>query len=198
MAASAEERTVVSREPRFREFPFDAERFKDLVLYVAAQCRDDPTYDNVKLNTMLYYADFAAYRAFGEPISGATYEKYSAGPAAKQLAEVGRELIACGQAQFVERPHFLGGHRQLIPSAVGAANGENFKPEERELVDSIVEFFAGKSAREVSQFVQREPGWAVADQREAIPYESGWLRPTPPDPDSEAAALRYAREHGYL
>ena len=144
---------------------------------------------------MLYYADFAAYRAFGEPISGATYEKYSAGPAAKQLPDICRELIDCGQAQSIVRPHFLGGHRQLIPSAVVEASREQFNPEERELLDSIAEFFAGKSAREVSQFVQREPGWAVASQREAIPYESGWLHPTPHSPAVELAALRFAREH---
>lgn len=185
----------MSREPKLREFDFDAERFKELVLYLAAQCQNDPTYDDVKLNTMLYYADFAAYRMFGEPISGATYEKYSACPAAKQLPDMRRELLDCGQAQLIDRPHFLGSHRQLIPSAVGAMNGENFNPEERELLDSIVEFFAGKSARETSQFVQREPGWAVASQREAIPYESGLLRGTPPSPAVEAAAVRFAREH---
>lgn len=187
-----------STDPKYRRFPYKEEQLKELVLYFSAQCQDDPTYDTVKLNTMLYYADFAAYRMFGEPISGATYEKYSAGPAPRELREVRQELIESGQAALITRHHFLGGHRQLIPLDASRPSGESFCPEERELLDSIVEFFKGKSARETSRLVQAEPGWAVAGDHETIPYESGWLKPLPLDPDSEEAALRYAREHGYL
>lgn len=187
-----------SKSPKLRVFPFNEERFKELVLYIAARCKTDPTCDAIKLNTLLYYADFAAYRMFGQPITGATYEKYDAGPTPRQLTVARRELIESGDAQFVDRPHFLGRHRQLFPSIGSEPNDEQFSPQERELVDSIIEFFEGKSSRETSEFVRGEPGWALAAEREAIPYESGWLQPTPLDPDSEETALRYAREHGYL
>ncbi len=187
----------MSREPRLCKFEFNAEKFKKLVLYIAERCADDPTYGTIKLHTALYYADFAAYRMFGQPISGAVYEKYQAGPVARQLPAIRKELIESGAATFVNRPHFLGGHRQFVPVNLSQSMREHFDERERELIDSIVDFFRGKSEREVSQFVRSEPGWAAADEQEAIPYESGWLKPTPLDPDSEAAAFRYAREHGY-
>lgn len=187
-----------SREPKLRNFEFNREKFEELIVYIAERCADDPTYDTFKLNTMLYYADFAAYRMFGEPISGATYEKYSAGPVAKQLPDARRHLMNCGQVKLVERRHFLGGHRQLVPAQSGELSSEGFSLSERQLLDSIIEFFAGKSAREVSSFVQHEPGWAVTHDQETIPYESGWLRPNPHDPSAEDAARQYARTHGYL
>ena len=187
-----------TREPKLRQFDFDQDKFKELILYISACCQSDPTYDMVKLNTVLYYADFAAYRTFGKPISGATYEKYDAGPTPRQMPEIRRELIDACDAQLVERSHFLGGHLQLVPSASGSPNVEQFNPHERELIDSIIEFFTGKSSRETSDFARREPGWALARKHEAIPYASGWLQPAPLSPDAEAAALRFAREHGYL
>ena len=56
-----------SREPKLRNFELNREKFEELIVYIAERCADDPTYDTFKLNTMLYYADFAAYRMFGEP-----------------------------------------------------------------------------------------------------------------------------------
>lgn len=69
-------------------FRLNKEKFRELILYVANMSRNDPDFGAVKLNKILYYADFRAYRELGRPISGAAYRKLSEGPAPRQLLRV--------------------------------------------------------------------------------------------------------------
>ena len=57
--------------PATDQIVFNAEKFRELLVYVSKKCEDDPTFGAVKLNKILYYADFAAYRQGGKPITGA-------------------------------------------------------------------------------------------------------------------------------
>lgn len=185
----------MSREPKLREFPFDAERFKELIVYVAERCADDPSFGAVKLNKILYYSDFDAYRLLGEPISGATYRKLSEGPAPKELLKARDELVAHGRLNLEERSYFNRTQKRLVLTHGENANPEVFSVEERQIVDQVVQFFWGKSAREVSDYSHREPGWLAAGERERIPYETAGLSPEPIDQETEEFALKLAREY---
>ena len=187
----------MSREPRLRQFKFDAEKFKELLVYVAESSTDDPAFGPVKLNKILYYADFAAYRELGQPITGATYRKFDEGPAPDELIEWRDHLIALGEARIEVRRHFTGGEKRLLLCDGRTADREMFSPAERRIVDEVVAFFHGKLDREVAEFAHREPGCAVARDREVIPYESAWLRPAPIGRETEEQALRIAKERGY-
>ena len=185
----------MGREPKLREFPFDAERFKELIVYVAERCADDPSFGAVKLNKILYYSDFDAYRLLGEPISGATYRKLSEGPAPKELLKARDELVAHGRLNLEERSYFNRTQKRLVLTHGENANPEVFSVEERQIVDQVVQFFWGKSAREVSDYSHREPGWLAAGERERIPYETAGLSPEPIDQETEEFALKLAREY---
>lgn len=175
-------------------FEFDSQRFKELVVYIADLCRDDPTFGVVKLNKILYFSDFAAYRILGRPISGATYFKLAEGPAPRQFLQAGKELMATGRIDITQRPYFNGVEKRV--TIVGEpANPEEFSVREREIVESVARFFEGKTAREVSDFSQLEPGWIAANDREDIPYETAWLSSDPPDQLDEAVALAMAAEY---
>ncbi len=188
---------VLSRRAKLRQFEFHAEKFKELIVYVAEQCADDPTFGPIKLNKILFYSDVAAYRELGEPITGATYRKFDEGPAPDGMAETRQELIEVGEARMEFRRHFSGGEKCLAICKGRTANREMFGPAERAIVDEVVDFFRGKLVREVVEFVQREPGCAIARDREVIPYETSWLRPTPADRETIEAARRIAEERGY-
>ena len=187
----------MSREPKLRQFDFNAEKFTELIVYVAERCQDDPTFGPIKLNKILYYADTAAYRELGRPITGATYRKFDEGPAPDEMSDARAGLIEAGEAQLEYRRHFMGGERRLAICAGRTADRELFKPEERAIVDEVLTYFHGKLEHEVVDIVQREPGWMVARDREVIPYEVSWLRPTPFDRESVEFGERIAKERGY-
>ena len=181
---------------RQKTFKLDSEKFRELIVYVAAKSANDPTFGAIKLNKVLYYSDFAGYRHFGQPITGATYRKFIEGPAPVELPDVRRELIDSGDATSEERPYFTGSVVRLVIRTGREPNRELFRPGELELVDSVIDFFEGKTAREVSDFSHKEPGWVIAEDREVIPYETAWLSSEPISQEMEEMGLKFARRDG--
>ena len=49
-------------------------KFKSLVHYICWRCADPTKLGAVKLNKVLWRADFKAYLELGESVTGATYE----------------------------------------------------------------------------------------------------------------------------
>ncbi len=157
----------MARKPKLRAFGFDADKFKEMIVYVAERCKGDPAFGAMKLNKILHYADFDAYRLLGQPISGATYRKLSEGPAPKEFLEARDELIEQGRLTLEERGYFNRVQKRLRLANGEAANPEAFTPEERQIVMEVIEFFEGKSARKVSEYSHREPGWLRGNASES-------------------------------
>ncbi len=178
------------------KFAFNSAKFKELICYIAKQSEDDPAFGSIKLNKILFYADFAAYRDLGQPITGACYQKLREGPAPRELLAARDELIDSGDVHLEERPYFTGVQKRLAVSGRRVPDRELFEPAEVEIVDSVIRAFYGKTAREVSDFSHREPGWALAEDRETIPYETAWLSAGPLDQDAEEAGMRFVMSRG--
>ena len=178
-----------------KTFKLDSKKFKELIVYIVRRSTPDPTFGAIKLNKVLYYSDFAAYRQLGQPITGATYRKYFEGPAPMELPDVRRELINSGDATSEERPYFVGSVVRLVIRPGREPNRELFRPGELEIVDQVVDFFEGKTEREVADFSHKEPGWAVARDREDIPYETAWMSSGPISQEVEEVAIRFAEGH---
>ena len=162
---------------------FNPEKFRELLVYISRGSEDDPTFGAVKLNKILYYADFAAFRQFGKPITGATYRKLMEGPAPREMLTERRGLIQSGNAEIQQQVYFTGVQHRLI--AKRQPDRELFDPGELEIVDQVIHFFWGKTAKEVSDFSHQELGWAVARDREDIPYDTVWLSPGPLTQETE-------------
>lgn len=175
-------------------FEFDETRFKELIVLISELCADDPTYGSVKLNKILYFADFMAYRELGQPITGATYFKLQEGPAPREFLSARRELIKEGRIAIEHRPYFNGVQKRPVVVGSGSQRA-SFSAEQTQIVTSIVKYFQGMSARDVSDISHREPGWILAEDRANIPYETAWLSQDPVDQTDEALALQMADEY---
>ncbi len=175
-------------------FAFNPTKFRELIVYIAERCAADPTFGSVKLNKILFYADFSAYRESGAPISGATYRKLSEGPAPKQLVEARESLIDAGRISMQERPYFGFSQRRPVVARPAAVDLSLFTARELELVDEVIEFFWRKSAREVSDYSHREPGWMMAEDLEEIPYQTAHLSAEPIDEETELRGREIGRE----
>ncbi len=170
-------------EARHYQPAFNSEKFRELIVYIAKSSERDPTFGAVKLNKILYYADFAAFRQLNKPITGATYRKLMEGPAPYEMLEERRALIDSGDAEIQHVPYFTGMQQRVV--AKREPDRELFEPGELGIVDQVMQFFHGKTAREVSDFSHQEPGWAVARDREVIPYDTVWLSSGPLSQEAE-------------
>ena len=165
---------------------YDERKLKELILYVADRCEADPTFGAVKLNKILFYADFLAFASTGKPITGVGYEKMQLGPVPSALQQASASLIAEGDLARQRKDRF--GRTQVRFVALRAPDLSLFTGAEIALVDEVVAALKGVNAAEVSDLSHLEHGWQLASLREFIPYETVFLSNEPvTDADRERA-----------
>lgn len=77
-------------------------RLREAVLYVSNACRDAERFGLVKLNKIIWRADFESFAQRGQPVTGRQYQRLPQGPAPVEMLPVLDELQADGC--FVLRP----------------------------------------------------------------------------------------------
>lgn len=181
---------------------YQEEKLVELMLYIGAKCARDEHYGVLKLNKILFYSDFRAYRTLGKPITGAEYRKYPHGPAPCMMKALRQRLIDSGAAIEYQNPlPFLDGNgrqmreKQLLPKR--APKLETFTPMEMSLIDSVIEWLRPFTGTELSVMSHAHPGWRFAQMEDAIPYTAELLEgPTVELSKVDAArALRVAEEY---
>lgn len=146
------------------------DKFKELILYIAQECESDPGFGATKLNKILFFCDFLAYREFGEPITGARYQKLPYGPAPRALLPAVAELVEEGACVEVETVRMGRAQKRII--ARREADVDAFTPKQIALAGTVIRTLWNNSAQEVSHLSHHFIGWQAAGDREDIPYET--------------------------
>ena len=147
---------------------FNENKFRELLLYIADKSKDDLKFGATKLNKLMFYSDFGHYMEHGEPITGATYFHYPAGPVPGELKNMKIKLIHDEDAVWEKHRYFGGSQEKLV--AKREPNLSYFTPEELALVDDVVAYFRPYDGRGISDYSHREWGYKVTHDREPIPY----------------------------
>ena len=153
---------------------YDERKFAEALLYVAKALADDPAGGAVKINKALFNADFGHMRAYGEPITGADYQKLTHGPAPRRLLPVRTGLVQSGAAEMREELYLGRTVKRLVP--LRDPDVSSLSPTEREMLDQAIDAEKRRSGAESSAASHREPGWQMVEENESIPYETAFLR----------------------
>ncbi len=173
----------------------DEEKLGELILYVSQKSALDPKFGSIKLNKILYLADFLAFGGWGEPITGVEYQHLRMGPAPKRFLPIRDELRSRGDLQIQEVP-LKNGNTQQRTVTIRQPKLEMFTGREIALIDNVIEALAGFDADGASELSHRFVGWKMTKINAPIPYGSIFLSD---EPLSEAEILRgreLAREFG--
>ena len=165
-------------------------KFRELILYIAAQSETDRDFGATRLYKTLFYADFAAYILAGQPITGRDYIKMPYGPMPDRVTDVIAELVAQGDAAIERRNR--DGVVQKRTIALREPNLDLFSAREIALVDRVIESLQGIKATWVNEILQRFIGWQLARDGEVIPYNSSWVAPRKLTPEEIAYGLQLA------
>ncbi len=150
-------------------------RLWELILHIARCSEGDPTFGKVKLAKILYYADFASYRDYGQAITGASYKKLQFGPVPKDFLDIldemenGREIYIRKEKAF---PPALHDYDRVM--AIREANLVQFSGRDIALVDRLIRQFWNKSATEISD-QSHGIAWQAVENNELIPYSAALL-----------------------
>jgi hypothetical protein len=174
---------------------FDAQRFKELLLYVAKRSSDDARFGATKLNKLLFFSDFLAYAQLGHSITGATYQKLRYGPAPRELLPQQRELAREGALKVKRQSAFQ-------PDKTIAMRDPDisiFEPEEIAIVDEVLDALKEDTAWMISERSHAlSIGWQLAEIQEDIPYETIFVHAGDAHPAAVELGRELAEEHGWL
>lgn len=175
---------------------FNSAKLKELVLYLAEASANDEGFGMVKLNKLLFRADFEAFRLLGHSITGATYEKQEYGPVARELPLALDELAAKGH--IIWRRVESGPYQRKVPTAIERSDQTLFTHTEREVIQSALSELASHGGKSVSEWShETSAGWRAKRIGEEIPYSSAAINLKPLSPRTlktlrERLAARYA------
>jgi hypothetical protein len=156
-------------------------RLRELILYISQRSSDDPRFGATKLNKILYFSDFIAYRELGEPMTGTEYQRLAWGPAPRALVPI-RDGMVEARDLAVEKRRFHA-YDQARTVALRDPDLSKFSSEQISLVDQVIQAmweFTGSDASRASHRV----AWEIVEDGESIPYEAAFLYPhglTPQD-----------------
>ena len=156
---------------------FNEPKFRELLLYVAGRCEDDPDFGAIKLNKILFFADFVAYAQTGKPISGAEYEALEFGPAPKLLKPIRDDMVSHDDLIVRHQPRFGYFQHRVIP--LREPDLSMFSGAEIAVVETIIGVCGGETGKDLSEFTHGLYGWKIAGYREVIPYSTVFLSSEP-------------------
>ena len=177
-------------------FDFQSRKFKEMVLYFCKRGLDEGlVIGSTKLNKLLFFSDFNAYWAQGQPISGARYQKLERGPAARQLLPMQDQMLADGEVRWKEKPQNEWDD-VLIP--ISEPNPDVFSKDELAAMDKVFEELRPLNAEATSDYSHlRSAGWNVVKERNDIPYESAFVSTEPAPQEAIDLGRELAARYGW-
>jgi hypothetical protein len=158
---------ALGKQHRPKHRPDDT-KLREVILLVSEWSQADPKFGAIKLNKLLFHADFSAFLTYGEPITGQEYFKLPQGPAPRHLKPLTEAMIKKGEFAWQEVPYY--GRTQKKPIALRAPDTSKLSGTDVELVKQTIQKFWTMSATDISDQSHLFLGWKTAHLHETIPY----------------------------
>lgn len=169
-------------------------RLRELILYIADKCLDDPTYGSVKLSKILYFSDFLSYARTGKPITGVPYVRMDRGYVPKPFLDLRDEMETEGDIVVAQNRYGSFPQKRIV--ARKPANLEKFSARDIALIDSIIQWLWGKTARDISA-MSHDRAWKATDDKALIPYEAVFISDEELTEYDVTRSLELVQEYGW-
>ena len=146
----------------------DESKLKEMILYVSLVSEDDPNFGAMKLNKVLFYADFLHFLETGTAISGVEYQRNFHGPTARRMLPVQRALVEAGAAIYKKVHARPMAHDRFI--VLHHPNLTKFSASEVATIDRVLRNFEELTGAAVENRPHEFIWWRLAKQGETIPY----------------------------
>lgn len=150
---------------------YDPAKLRELIVYVSLESLGDRHFGKTKLNKILFFSDFTAYRETGRSISGAVYQHLAQGPGPHQLLPVLNTMTE-DVTEFAE-PVGSVVQKRLVP--LRAADLSAFTGPEIAIVNSVLDDLAPLTNKQVSDVSHETIAWRITQNGQEIPYGTALL-----------------------
>lgn len=140
------------------------EKLKSVILAVLNQCGEVFC---TKMNKLLFYIDFFAYRKHGMSLTGLSYRALPYGP----VPERWDRIYSCFEEVVLE-PRIVGGREGLAIVPMKNVESVVLSPEQMEVISLVCDRFKDCSATDISNISHQEDAWLDCHAEHLrIPYE---------------------------
>ncbi len=165
---------TITRRVTFKvDLPGGQDRLRQMILHVAMCCLDAPRFGRIKLNKVLWKADFDAYATRGVPVTGVAYQRLRLGPAPKAMLPVYNEMLQTGLLNETNTD-FGDGIVERRPVALVNPVLDLFSVDDLGFVGSAVNYYWHLTGMETSDD-SHGVAWQTRADNDPMPYESALL-----------------------
>jgi antitoxin SocA-like protein len=173
--------------------PGGQERLRELILYVADKCQNAPRFGMIKLNKIIWRADFSAFAARHVPVTGRAYQKLKYGPAPVDMRPLLEEMRAKGDIE-IDSIEFKLNVAEKRVVAILPPNPRYFSADDLEYVDASIAYYWNKTG-ELASEDSHGTAWATRDDGDPMPYELAFLSDAKLNTDQAAKFSKMAEEY---
>ena len=153
----------------------DLDKFKQVLLYLLEKVGAKPNIGQTVLYKLLYFMDFDYYEKYKTQFMGLTYFKNTHGPAPREFKRVIQEMKLDHELEEIKSKYFTFEQTKYLPIKkpdLSILNGQ-----ELEMIESVLDRYADKSAKELSELSHLDSPWRIAKDKEDLEYEAAFYRP---------------------
>lgn len=176
------------------ELPGKQDRLKEAVLYVSKACQKAEYFGLIKLNKILWRADFTAFAERGQPVTGRMYQRLPLGPAPVEMVPVLNKLLSGGFLELERRTVIDFDEMRPVPLAEPIL--QYFSPDDLRYLDASIEHYWNWTGRVTSE-TYHGIAWSTHNLTDIMPYESSYLSDDPVNPLQARRLLALAIEKGW-
>ncbi len=151
-------------------------RLKEAILCVAHKSQPMRFFGRIKLNKILWRADFRSFYERHQPVTGRTYQRLPWGPALIEMLPVMQDLLREGA--LTQEARVDAGNTEYRPVAKVEPALKLFSPEDLEYLDESVHHYRNMTGAESSD-ESHGVAWKSRMDGDAIPYEAVYFEDKP-------------------
>jgi hypothetical protein len=181
---------VQTHRPRLTatvDLPGGQDRLRQLILYISLRCESAPRFGRIKLNKIIWRADFNAYAQRKMPITGRAYQKIELGPAPKEMRPLLDEMTRIGLIDYREFD-FGDNVVEMRPIAKVPPNLSYFSQDDLKFVEEAIRYYWEKTGTETSDD-SHGIAWKSRRLNETMHYELSYLSDEKISSDEKTAIL---------
>jgi hypothetical protein len=172
---------IPSRPPTVTvSLPGDQRRLRQAILYVAERCQNARYFGAIKLNKILWKADFDSFRARGVPVTGREYRRQKLGPALREMRPVQNEMLRDGAIRMEHRD-YGDGIVEKRTIALDRPDTSLFSDQDIGFIDNSIRHYWEMTGTESSD-QSHGLAWQTRFNGDPMPYESALLSDRAPGP----------------
>lgn len=175
--------------------PGGQRRLREAVLYIAHRCASARFFGLVKLNKIVWRADFDSFAQRGQPVTGRQYQRLPQGPAPVEMLPVLNEMQADGLLRIERARVYDFDERRAVPLA--EPNITLFSKGDIEYLDRAITIYWDMTGGETSD-ISHGVAWKSRANGEPMPYELAYLSDDPISSGQKSRLLTLAIENRWL